>query len=728
MEPRAGEWRATGALPAIDLSSSRPAFPSGWVRLAIDIEVTDGDSAFGWMRADGGEGFRDATSVRIPRTSDGKVRLIVRLPEAVLALRYEPIKGAGAFVLGPIEAQEVGWPEVFVCQMVRYCRSEGLSPVKALRAAVFHARVHGVGALWAWMKLYLGGEVADKAYAPWVAQHDSWTPDGLRALAQAAGELSSRPKFSIVMPVHDTPERWLRKAIDSVIAQAYDNWELCICDDNSAAPHISIVLDAYRRADPRIKVVTRQTNGHIARATNDAMALMTGDFMCLLDHDDELAPNALFEFAKALNEDGGIDFLYSDEDLISIDDVRYEPILKPAWSPENLESYMYLGHLTCYRADLARRIGGFRSEYSGAQDYDFALRYAEQAQNIRHVAKILYHWRAVPGSVAVSIDKKDYVIAAAMRALEDRLSRGGDKGTVVERRVRGWFEMRRDVDGAPRVSVVVWDANGPGTAGDSSGGEAEACIESIRSKTTYRNYEIILARAAGEDADRLNEAAARAGGDYLIFVDCTVRPIAGDWLQNMLRYAQRPGIGAVGAKLLFGDDTIRHVGIVFCAGFPRHVRQGYPMSDWGYWGSSSIARNYLAVSPACMMVSNHAFSSVGGFDPAIPSPFCHFDLCLKMVQQGRRNVYTPSVSLYHLGYHDSSGNSDAARNFVLKWWHLTVPDRYYGANLALDPPTFEFDPSSSASEPPCGRSKDRNMSGLPTVSNEGPDAHSRDAR
>ncbi len=404
------------------------------------------------------------------------------------------------------------------------------------------------------MKQYLGGEVADKAYAPWVAQHDSWTPDSLRALEQAANELSFRPRFSIVMPVHDTPERWLRKAIDSVVAQAYDNWELCICDDNSAVPHVPAVLDAYRSADPRIKVVTREESGHIARATNDAMTLMTGDFMCLLDHDDELAPNALFEFARALNEDGGIDFLYSDEDLVSIDDVRYEPILKPGWSPENLESYMYLGHLTCYRADLARRIGGFRPEYSGAQDYDFALRYTEQAQNIRHVAKILYHWRAVPGSVAVSIDRKDYVIAAAMRALEDRLLRGGDNGTVVERRVKGWFDMRRDVVGAPRVSVIVSDANASG--GDSSGDQVEACLESIQSKTTYHNYEIIVARAGGKDADRLNEAAARAGGDYLVFVDCTVRPIAGDWLCNMLRYAQRPGMGAVGGKLLFGDDTI----------------------------------------------------------------------------------------------------------------------------------------------------------------------------
>lgn len=691
-EPKAGLWRATGPLPTIDLSSSRASFPSGWVRLAIDIGVTEGDSAFGWMRADSGQGFCDATSVRIPRSSDGKVRLIVRLPETVRALRYEPVKGQGAFSLGPIEAQEIGWPEVFARQMIRFCRSEGLSPVKALRTAAFHVRVHGFAGLWAWMKQYLGGDLADKSYGPWVAEHDSWPPDRLRDLKRAAGNLQYRPKFSILMPVHDTPERWLREAIDSVMAQAYDDWELCICDDNSSVSHVPVTLDAYSRADARIKVTRRTQSGHIARATNDAMSLMTGEFMCLLDHDDTLAPHALFEFARLLNEDGSIDLLYSDEDLISIDDVRYEPIIKPAWSPENLESYMYIGHLACYRADQARRLGGFRAEYSGAQDYDFALRYTEQARNIRHVGKILYHWRAVPGSVAVSIDRKDYVVTAARRALEQRLERTGGTGSVVEQPVRGWFETRRDVVGTPRLAVIMSDDTSSVPHID----QAAICIESIRVKTTYRNYDVVPVKVAGNVAGRLNEAAAQARGDYLVFVVSGVRVISDGWLQNMLSYAQQPGVGAVGAKLLFGDDTLLHAGIVFSDGFPRHVRQGYPGSDRGYWGSSSIARNYLAVSDACMMISREAFASVGGFDSAFAPPFCHLDLCLKMIEKGYRNIYVPSAVLYQLGQHANAGEGGDAGRFREKWRHLTDPDNYYGANLALNPPTFEFDPSRHA--------------------------------
>jgi len=688
-------WRSTGALPSIDLSSSRGRFPTSWVRLAIDIEVTEGDTAFGWLRADGGQGFGETGSVRIPRVSDGKVRLIVRLPDIVRALRYEPIKGQGAFALGSIEAQEIGWPEVFVRQMIRYCRGEGLSPIKALRTAAFHVRVHGVAGLWAWMKQYVGGDVVDKGYGPWVVQHDSWTPDGLRSLVRAANALQYQPRFSIVMPVHDTPERWLRKAIDSVVAQAYDNWELCICDDNSAAAHVPAMLDAYRRADSRIKIVRRIKNGHIARATNDAMGLMTGEFMCLLDHDDELTPDALLEFARLLNEDRAIDLLYSDEDLISIDDVRYEPIIKPAWSPENLESYMYIGHLACYRADLARRIGGFRPEYSGAQDYDFALRYTEQAKNIRHVAKILYHWRAVPGSVAVSIEKKGYVITAARRALEERLLRTGGSGSVGEQPVKGWFDMRRDVEGEPLVSIIVGTTDPHDPEDDSRIDQAASCIASIQSRTTYRNYEIIPMKARRNDAYRLNEAAAEAKGNYLVFMDESCRVVSADWLQNLLRYAQRPGVGAVGARLLFEDDTVRHAGIVFSDGLPRHVRQGYPKSDWGYWGSSSIARNYLALSDACVMISREAFSSVGGMEPTMTPPLCHLDMCLKLVEGGCRNVHVPAAVLHLLRRRDFSEDDGEIERFRTAWRHLTEPDRCYGTNLSLSPPTFEFDPRTS---------------------------------
>jgi len=699
MKPGTCEWQATGPVPSLDLTSSRADLPSGWVWLSIDVEVTQGDSALGWLRADGGERSLDSTSVRIPRAADGKVRLMVHLPETVRALRYEPIKGRGAFVLGEIKAQEVGWPEVFIRQMVKYCRAEDLSPMMALRAASVHVEVHGVRALWRWMKQYLGGEVADKAYGPWVMQRDSWPAERLAALERSAKNLRDRPKFSIVMPVHDTPERWLRKAIDSVVGQAYDNWELCICDDHSAAPHVRGVLDAYCRADARIKVVRREQGGHIARATNDAMSLATGEFMCLLDHDDALAPHALFEFARLLNEDGSIDLIYSDEDLISIDDVRYEPIIKPAWSPENLEAYMYLGHLACYRVDLARRIGGFRPDYSGAQDYDFALRYTERAANIRHVPKVLYHWRAVPGSVAVSIEQKAYVVDAAKRALEQRLQRSGDRGSVVEQSVKGWFDVRRDVVGTPLVSVIVFNADLAAAPGGSID-QSTACIASIRARTTYRNHEVVLANGTGTCADRLNDAAVRAKGDYLVFVDSGCQVISPDWLQCLLGYAQRPGVGVVGAKLLFGDDTVRHVGIVFVEGLPRYVRQGYPGSDRGYWGSSGIARNYLAVSESCMMVSHHNFSSVGGFDSTIAAPFFHFDLCLKIVESGRRNIYVPSASLYQLGNCGDGGDLVTAEKFREKWRHLTDPDPCYGANLALNPPTFEFDPAQCRSGVP----------------------------
>lgn len=714
--PPPATWRSTGPEPTFHLITSRARFPSGWVKLSIDIEITAGDSALGWIHADSGARSDKAGGIRVPRPVDGRVDQIVRLPRQIKALRYDPIKGEGEFTLGKIAVQEIGWLEVFIRQMLRYCKGEKLTPLTTVRAAIAQVRVFGVGGLWTWISEYVNGERPDKSYGPWVTQYDTWTADGLRILETAANGLRRRPKFSIVMPVYNTQERWLRKAIDSVIAQAYDNWELCICDDNSSHAHVTAILDAYRHTDPRIKVILRTENGHIAAATNDAMSLMTGDYMCLMDHDDVLAPHALFEMAKVLDDDPDIDFIYSDEDLITIDDVRCEPFLKPAWSPEYLESWMYIGHFTCFRADIVKRVGGFQSKYDGAQDYDFVLRYTEHSRKNRHIRKVLYHWRILPNSTAASIERKAYVIKAAIRALEDRLHRGGDTGRVIERGLRGWYETIRNVTGNPLVSIIVSSAGLEELERDRATGLIAACIEGIRSKSTHRNHEVIVvddgllgegafATMPGDvrriirpdersnSAEDLNAAAREAAGTFLVFMNGDIDIRSKDWLEALLRHAQRPGVGAVGAKLLFSDDTLRHAGITFRDGLPHKIRQGYPGTDWGYNGSSSVARNYLAVSGACMMISREAFWEAGGFDPSMTPAYQDIDLCLKMVEHGRRNVYAPAAILYQLGTASRADHPDVADLFRARWRHLTTPDPYYGANLTLDPPTFEFQPT-----------------------------------
>lgn len=679
-------WHSTGPLPTIELSPVGGRFPRGWISLSLDVEVQAADTAFGTIRADDGRGYPASTTIQVLRSIRGSH--IVRLPKIVSGLQYQPIRGHGHFLLGHISAQEISWPEAVFRQMARYCQDEDLTLAKAARAALTHIRMHGLRALWTWIQQYTKGEHSDKHYGPWVAQRDALLAASRERLSRRAQALSYRPTFSILMPVYQTPERLLRKAVESVLAQIYDRWELCICDDNSSDRKLDALLAEYCRRDPRIRVTVRDSNGHIATATNDAMRIASGDFMCLMDHDDTMEPDALLEYATVLDQAPNTDVIYCDEDLITIDDVRYEPIVKPGWSPENLESYMYIGHLACYRMSIAREIGGFRPAFSGAQDYDFALRYTEHTKNIRHVPKILYHWRAAPGSIAVSMNQKKYVIDAARRALQERLVRGGSAGLVRERETKGWFETRRELVGQPSVSVIVWPGSRPPDGSHEA--QVEACRKSLADGTHYPNVEITAIAHGG-----LNDAAERATGEYLVFLSDGVRVASETWLEELLRINQRQGVGLTGPKLLFADNTLRHGGIVFCAGLPRPVRTGYPRSDWGYWGSSAIPRNYLAVPPACLMVRRESFQAAGAFNPAMVPPWQHYDLCLRIVERGERAVYVPSAELYDLGQ-DPPWAEDERRAFRSRWRHLTDPDPFYGANLTMDPPTFDFDGRSPA--------------------------------
>ena len=701
-------WRPTGCEPSLALKTSDTRLPRGWSRLSITMVVRPEDATLGWLHAEPGR-QEEVVSIPVRSPANGRVEQFVRLPERVESLRYDPIKGRAEFTLATVSVQELGWPEVFVRQLLQYCRGEGLSPLQAVRAAADHVHVHGLAGLWAWMSRYVDGEQPDIGYRPWAQRHNAWTAEDLRLLeAKAAARLSHRPKFSIVMPVYNTPERWLREAIESVRAQSYHNWELCVCDDHSTAPHVWPLLEAFRKADPRVKTTRRSNNGHIARATNDAMSLMTGEYMCLMDHDDLLAPDALYEFARAVNEDPSVDLIYSDEDRVDLGSVPQDPIIKPAWSPEYLETHMYIGHFAGYRASIAKRIGGLREAFNGAQDYDFTLRFTEQTQRVRHIPKILYHWHSHLRSIAASIERKGYAVPAAAKALQDRLLREGRAGTVVEDRVRGWFRVSRDILEQPLVSIVLFRTPTPAAALQQASCPSESCAARVRAGSTYPNLEIVAAEegvsggvmrdeATGvlDPVRRLNAAADRARGDFLVSLSADTEVITEDWLENLLRLAQRPGMGAVGAKLLYRDRTLRHVGLTFVDGLPRYIRRGHPESDWGRSGSSAVPRNYLAVSGACMMIARAVFEETGGFDLSFAPSLHAVALCLSLVERGRRNALAPEAVLLRFGGDDPELHPpvDLARRFRARWGRLTTPDPYYGANLTLRPPNFEFQPS-----------------------------------
>jgi GT2 family glycosyltransferase len=535
----------------------------------------------------------------------------------------------------------------------------------------------------------------------------------LEVMRERQASFSYKPKFSITVPVYNVKEEWLRRFIESVRSQVYPNWELCIADDCSTLKHIRPLLERYAALDGRIKVVFRKVNGHISAATNSAIELATGEFMCLMDNDDEIAPNALYEFASLLQQDGRIDMIYSDEDKLDMQGKRYEPFFKPDWSPETLEGCMYTAHFACYRMSIVRELGGFRVGYDGAQDYDFVLRFTERAKKIAHVPKILYHWRAIPGSTAATMDAKDYVMDAAVRSLRDRAERVNGGGKVKLGRYAGSFDVRYTIQGAPLVSIVIPSAGREAVVRGSSVDLLSNVVKSIHEKNTYHNFEIIIVdngdlrpetikalspyncsyvhfEGSFNIATKMNMGAKKSKGDYLLFMNDDIEVRADDWMECMLQLAQRPGIGAVGAKLHFENGKIQHVGVAFWNGLPDHIRREFPEMDPGHFFSTCSNRNYLAVTGAVLLTKRSTFEKVNGFDERFAVNYNDVDYCLKVFENDERIVFASGAELYH--FESISRERIVAEEeinlFRSKWRELVSSDPYYSANFESHPPNF----------------------------------------
>lgn len=524
-----------------------------------------------------------------------------------------------------------------------------------------------------------------------------------------------KPVISILTPVYNTPERWLRRMIDSVLDQQYPHWELCIADDHSTSAHVRSILEEYKARDSRIKVAFRDTNGHIARATNTALELATGEFIALLDHDDELTPDALLENAVAINESPSLDFIYSDEDKIDEDGICTDAFFKPDWSPDYMLTCMYTCHLGVYRTALAREMGGFRQEVNGAQDYDLALRIVAQTDRIHHIPKVLYHWRTLPQSTASGPDAKDYAYPAAQRAIANYLELTGTPGKVLPGPREGFHRVLFDIKGTPRVSVVIPSA---GRTIDYEGRKIDLlrmCVGSIRQKSTWPDIEVIVIhnndlRPDQEEwlstravlvpytaadfnlSEKINLGARHATGEHLIIQNDDTEVIAADWIEHMLRYSQDPGVGAVGVKLLFPNNRIQHAGVILMNGAPGHPYYNHPADEVGYFLSAQVPRNYIAVTGACMMTRHELWDRVGGFGEDFPLNYNDVDYCLKVRDQGCRTVYVPEATLYHY----ESVSREAAHgvkpgeleHFRAKWMERYFLDPFYNPNLPMDYPYY----------------------------------------
>ncbi|MBI4637605.1 MAG: glycosyltransferase [Candidatus Rokubacteria bacterium] len=539
-------------------------------------------------------------------------------------------------------------------------------------------------------------------YEIWLRRHQI-SAEELARMRDAVARFASTPRVSILTPVYDTDPVWLSRAIESVQAQIYPHWELCLVNDASTAPHVRTILDRYAAEDARIRVEHLAHNEGIAGASAHALAVATGDFVGLLDHDDELAPAALFEVVKRLNEDPALDVLYSDEDKLEADGQRVEPFFKPDWSPDLFLSMNYIAHLSVVRRTLINEAGGFRRGLDGSQDYDLMLRVTERTGRIAHIPKILYHWRKIPGSTAASAAAKTPAHGAARRALEDALHRRGYGGRV-ESVAPGRMTVRYTLRETPLVSIIVptrdrWEL-------------LQQCLWSVEEKTDYEKYEIIVVDNDSTEPATLgyldgvaakwrvcrypgrfnfstinNFGVAQARGDYLLFLNNDVQVIRSDWLTALLEHAQRPEVGAVGAKLLYPDDRIQHAGVVLgIGGVAVHAFKYLPHHVPGYYGFSGVVRNYSAVTAACLMVRRQVFDEVGGFDERFRVAFNDVDFCLRLRRRGYLVVYTPLALLYH---HESAsrGGLHPPEDEELCWklWGDLIRrgDPYYNPNLSV---------------------------------------------
>ena len=596
----------------------------------------------------------------------------------------------------PATVQNEGGVRPLISKAVSVLQQEGLSGLKG-RLFQFKQRV---------------GKKHSEAYQSYIKIMEPTQAD-LDRTKENLTVLTYRPKFSIVVPVYNVEEKWLRMFIESVQKQIYPDWELCIADDCSTIPQVRSTLLKYAESDQRIKVVFREENGHISAATNSALELATGDFMSLMDNDDAIAPNALYEFAVLLNQDPQIDMIYSDEDKIDLNGNRYEPFFKPDWSPETLEGCMYTAHFACYRMSIVRELKGFRLGFEGAQDYDFALRFTERAEKIVHTPKILYHWRSIPGSTASTMDSKNYVIDSAVRALTDRAIRVGGGGMVSLGDYPGSFDVRYSIKNSPLVSIIIASAGRNAMLRGMSINLLVNVIKSIHENTTYSNFEIIVVdncdlseettnslaaynckfvhfSGSFNIAEKMNMGAKEARGEYLLFMNDDIEVIKRDWMECMLQLAQRPGIGAVGAKLFFENNKIQHAGIAFWNGLPDHILRESPREYPGHFFSSCSNRNYLAVTGAVMMTSARVFKEVEGFDERFAVNYNDIDYCLKVFQTGQRIVFASGTELYH--YESVSRERVVAEEeislFQSKWREVVTKDPYYGPYFDNHPPNF----------------------------------------
>lgn len=563
-----------------------------------------------------------------------------------------------------------------------------------------------------WIRLHERFEPEEVPYGPW---YEAYIPNAAELEKQKKHKFVYMPQISVAVPAFRTPEVFLRQMIQSLLDQTYPNWELCIANGSPEDTAMAAVLKEYSSRDRRICVRNLDENLGIAGNTNAALTMAGGEFVGLLDHDDLLAPNALYEIVKKLNEDRQLDVVYTDEDKVTTDlSEHFQPHLKPDFNLDLLRSNNYICHFFVARKSIVDKVGGFRQEFDGAQDHDFIFRCVEEASGrVGHVPEILYHWRTHKASTADNPASKMYAFEAGRRAIEAHLKRMGVEGEVSHTPDLGFFRVKYPVHGEPMVSIIIPNKDEKESL--------KACMESIREKTEYQNYEILIIENNSTSEEifhyykelsrdpkiRLlrwkkefnysainNYGVHHAKGEYLLFLNNDVTVITPGWIKEMLGVCQRREVGAVGVKLIYPDNTIQHAGCVIgIGGIAGHMFVDMPANRTGYLHKASILQDMSAVTAACMMMKRSAFEEADGFTEKLSVAFNDVDLCLKVRKNGSLIVYDPYVQLYHMesrtrGAEDSEAKvrrfQEEIEYMRCQWIDiLKKGDPYYNKNLSL---------------------------------------------
>jgi glycosyltransferase involved in cell wall biosynthesis len=513
-------------------------------------------------------------------------------------------------------------------------------------------------------------------------------------------------RFSIVTPVYDPPADVLRSMLRSVANQSFDDWEHCLVDDCSTQPHVRQILDEAAAGDSRLRVSYRATNGGIVAASNDALTMASGEFVALLDHDDELQPDALRLVDEAITGEPEADYVYTDEDKIDDAGRRAFAFLKPDWSPERLRTQMYTCHLSVLRRSLVDDVGRFRPEFNGSQDWDLVLRVTERARRVVHVPEVLYHWRMLSTSASgAGLEAKPWAYEAGARAIQAHCNRTGIEAVAEhDPEFSGIYHLLPRLRRQPPVSIVI------PTGGQVRDVHGELvvlitrCVESIIKTSTYDNFEIVCVidertdtrrleavRAIADGrlqvvsctgpfnfSERINTGVLASDGEHVLFLNDDIEVVTPDWVERMVMYSQLPEIGAVGAKLLFGDDCLQHAGVILNEVGPGHIYRRFHRDHGGYFNMLKVANNFQAVTGACLMSRRAVFDEVGGLSMLFPVNFNDIDYCLKLREQQLRVVVDPDTVLYH--YESSSRPPDVSEweiRLLQERHGSAVPDPYY---------------------------------------------------